>query len=70
MLVKILTALWIMKQKKEKILNTKKHKNNEMISFFIGSANSYNIEILSSFTPERQLKDTESAIKNKLMEGY
>ena len=59
-----------MKQKKENFLNTKKHKNNETISFFVGYANSYNVEILSSFNPERQLKDTESAIKNKLIEGY
>ena len=28
----------------------------------------YNIEILDSFNPELQLKDTESAIKSKLVE--
>ena len=27
----------------------------------------YNVEILNSFNPEIQLKDTESAIKNKLI---
>ena len=27
---------------------------------------SYNIDILNSFNPEVQLKDTESAIKNKI----
>ena len=28
----------------------------------------YNVEILNSFNPELQLKDTESAIKSKLIE--
>ena len=28
----------------------------------------YSVEILSSFSPELQLKDTESAIKSKLIE--
>ena len=35
---------------------------------FKGYASSYNVEILNSFNPELQLKDTESAIKNKLKE--
>ena len=30
-------------------------------------ASNYNIEILNSFNPEVQLKDTESAIKSKLI---
>ena len=29
---------------------------------------SYNVEILNSFNPELQLKDTESAIKSKLID--
>ena len=33
-----------------------------------GYASSDNVEILNSFNPELQLKDTESAIKNKLIE--
>ena len=33
---------------------------------FKGFASSYNVEILISFKPELQLKDTESEIKNKL----
>ena len=33
---------------------------------FKGYASSYNVEILNSFYPKLQLKDTESAIKNKL----
>ena len=28
----------------------------------------YNVEILNSFNPEQQLKDTESSIKSKLIE--
>ena len=35
---------------------------------FKGYASTYNIEILNSFNPELQLKDTESAIKSKLIE--
>ena len=33
---------------------------------FKGFASTSNVEILNSFNPELQLKDTESAIKNKL----
>ena len=33
---------------------------------FKGYASTYNVEILNSFDSELQLKDTESAIKNKL----
>ena len=33
---------------------------------FKGLARTYNVEISSYFNPELQLKDTESAIKNKL----
>ena len=29
-------------------------------------ASSYNVEILNSFNPELQLKDTENTIKNKV----
>ena len=35
---------------------------------FKGYASSSNVEILNSFNPELQLKDTESAIKRKLIE--
>ena len=34
---------------------------------FKSSASTYNVEILNSFNPELQIKDTESAIKSKLM---
>ena len=33
---------------------------------FKGYVSSYNVEILNYFNPDLQLKDTESAIKNKL----
>ena len=33
---------------------------------FKGFASTYNVEVLNSFNPELQLKDAESAIKNKL----
>ena len=35
---------------------------------FKGYASSYNVEILNSFNLELQLKDTESSIKNKLID--
>ena len=35
---------------------------------FKGYANTYNDEILNSFNPELQLKDTESTVKSKLIE--
>ena len=35
---------------------------------FKGFATSYNVEILNSFNRELQLKDTESAIKSKLID--
>ena len=35
---------------------------------FKGYASTYNVEILKSFNPELQLKDTPSAIKSKLIE--
>ena len=33
-----------------------------------GYGSTHNVETLSSFNPELQLKDTESAIKNELMD--
>ena len=37
---------------------------------FNGYASSYNIEILNSFNPKLQLKDTESVIKSKLADLF
>ena len=50
-----------MKQKQsEKFLNAKITKRSHS---FKGYAGSYNVEILNSFNPELQLKDTKSTIK-------
>ena len=35
---------------------------------FKGYASTYSVEVFNSFKPELQLKDTESAIKSKLIE--
>ena len=48
-------------------MNEKNVKITKRALAFKGYASSYNVEVLNSF-PELQLKDTESAIKNKLTE--
>ena len=48
-------------------MNEKNVKITKRALAFKGYASSYNVEILNFF-PELQLKDTESAIKNKLTE--
>ena len=53
-------------KKSEKFLNEKNVKITKRVHAFKGFVSSYNVEILNSFNPELQLKDTESAIKNKL----
>ena len=50
----------IQKQKNVKITKQK--------HAFKGSASSYNVEILNSFNHQLQVKDTESAIKSKLID--
>ena len=52
-------------QKCENFLSKQNVKIIEEAHAFKGYASSYNVEILNSFNPELQLKDTESAIKNK-----
>ena len=47
-------------------MNEKNVKITRRVHDFKGYANLYNVKILNSFNPELQLKDTESAIKNKL----
>ena len=49
-------------------MNEKNVKITKRAHTFKGYANIYNVEILNSFNPELQLKDTESAIKSKLTE--
>ena len=49
-------------------MNKKKTKITKPEHAFKGYANTYNVEILNSFNPELQLKDTESTIKSKLID--
>ena len=49
--------------------NLKNAKITKRAHAFKGYANSYNVEILSSFNPELQLKEIESAFKSKLIES-
>ena len=55
-------------QKNENFVNNKNVKISKRKHAFKGFASSYNVEILNSFNPELQLKDTESAIKGKLID--
>ena len=49
-------------------MNEKNVKTTNQAHLFKGYASTCNIEILNSFDPELQLKDTESAIESKLTE--
>ena len=56
-------------QKRWKRFQSKKKKNEEITKWphaFKGYTSSYNVEVLNSYNPVQQLKDNESAIKNKL----
>ena len=55
-------------QKSENFLSQKNVKITKRKDAFKGFASIYNVEILNSFNPELQLKDTESAIRSKLIE--
>ena len=50
----------------EETMNIKKEKNSKQSHAFKGYVYTYNVEILNSFNPELQLKNTESGIENKL----
>ena len=65
---KIFIALYIMKQKIENILDEKHAKIMKQSHACKGYANTYSVEILNSFDRELQIKDTESGIKNKLID--
>ena len=54
-------------KKRANFLNEQNVKITKREHAFKGYVCSYNVEILSSFNPEIQLKDTESAIKSKLI---
>ena len=49
-------------------MNEKNIKKTKREHPFKDYASTYAVEILNSFNPELQLKDTESAIKSKLIE--
>ena len=55
-------------RKKVKSFRKKNVKITKQAHAFEGYASAYNLEVLNSFNPELQLKDTESAIKCKLIE--
>ena len=55
-----------MKHKKGKFLEQKTIKTTKREHASKGFASTYNVDILNSFNPELQLRDTESAVKNKL----
>ena len=55
-------------QKSEDFLNEKTANITKREHAFKGFASTYNIEFLNSFDTELQLKDTEYAIKSKLIE--
>ena len=57
-----------MVRNKVKNSKTKKYKNNKISTCFKGYGSTYNVQILNFFNAELQLKDTESAIKSKLIE--
>ena len=50
------------------VLNKKNVKTTKRERASKGFASTHNVKILNSLNPELQLKDTESAIKNKLKE--
>ena len=72
-LAKILLALYTVKQLKAKNFLTKTKLYNAKITnrshAYKGDMSTYNVEILNSFNHELQLKDTESAIKNILIDS-
>ena len=69
--MKILIALHIVKGKKsENFLNEKNSKITKQTHALKAYASAYSAEILNSFNSEPELKDTESTIKNKLMDLF
>ena len=55
-------------QKRENFLNEQNIKIIKQEHVFKSYASTYNVDILNSFHPELQLKDTEFAIKSKLID--
>ena len=52
----------------ENVLNEKNVKKTKRSHAYGGYASTYNVEILNSFNPDLPLKDTESTMKNKLID--
>ena len=67
MLAKILLALYTVTSQNVKIIWTKKRKITKQSQAYKGYASSYNVNILNFFNPELELRNTESEIKNKLI---
>ena len=67
-LVKIVIALYIVKQKKENFLNEKNVKITKGSHAYKGYTSTYSVKTFHSFNPQLQHKDTEFAIKNKLID--
>ena len=65
---KISNTPFIVTQKSAKFLSEKNVKLTKRAYAFKGYASSYSVEMLHSFNFELQIKDTESAIKNKLID--
>ena len=59
--------LYCEKTKIEKVLDEKKKKITKQSHPYKGYAGSYSVEILDSFHHELQLKDTDDAIRNKVI---
>ena len=69
MQAKILIAPYIVKQKKVKIFHVQKNaKIIKQSHGYKGYASVCSVEILNSFNPELQLRDTVYAIRNKLVD--
>ena len=61
------TILYIEQKGKKNFLNEKIVKITEWSHGYRDYMSIYNVEILNSFNPELQLKDTEFTVKNKLI---
>ena len=60
----------MIQKKEKKFLNKKDVEITKQAHAFKGFSSAYNVEILNSFNPELQLKDTESTIKSKLIDLF
>ena len=70
-LLKLLTILYIVKQKKVKQNCEKMQKKQNdfmLMQWSRACASSYSVETLNCFSPELQLKDTQSTVRNRLLD--